>query len=162
MDFRRSWMVGIIALALIALALGCSDKQEQAQQLEQEMMEPVPALDTTADTMQVESTLDDEVDASAVPQEEPTYVGSLPQAPAGNGYTVQVAGCEDRAYAEYLVGLYQRRGYEPFVTQATVDGQLYYRVRVGNFDTFEAARALRKEITGRFSVDGWVDRIGGY
>ena len=154
----------VVVLGAMLLVAGCSKKKEQAQQLEDKMLNQQTTRDTTADTMQAPAKVADteeEANAGAVPQEEMSQASALPQAPAGNGYTVQVAGCEDRDYAVYLVGLYKERGYDPFVTQATIDGQRYYRVRVGNFDTFEQAQALQKELLSRFSVDGWIDRIGG-
>jgi cell division septation protein DedD len=153
----------IVALAVMLLAAGCSDKKEQAQQLEDQMLNQEPAQDTTADTVQApaETTeVENQVGAGAVPQEEMTRESELPTAPASSGFTVQVASCPDRDYAEYLVDLYRGRGYDPFISEATVDGLRYYRVRVGAFDSYEGARAMQKDLLNRFSVDGWIDQIG--
>ncbi|MEE8577348.1 MAG: SPOR domain-containing protein, partial [candidate division Zixibacteria bacterium] len=78
--------------------------------------------------------------------------------PEGSGYVVQVAGCESPDYAEYLVKLYGKRGYEAFQTTATVDGQLFYRVRVGLYETEAEAAAIRDQLLDRYSVEGWIDR----
>ena len=77
--------------------------------------------------------------------------------PAGGGYTVQVAGCEDQAYAEYLVEKYTERGYDPYIATANVNGQTYYRVRIGSFETLGEAKALKTQLADRYSVVAWID-----
>ena len=105
-------------------------------------------VETTTDTSTAVA------DIAAVPEEvEP----ELPSAPAGEGFTVQVAGCEDRAYAEFLVERYTDRGYEPYVATATIEGQTYYRVRLGAFETLAEAKTLKAQIADRYSVDAWID-----
>jgi cell division septation protein DedD len=83
---------------------------------------------------------------------------AMPPAPAGAGYTVQIASCESEDYARHLVQVYTKRGYEPFVATITYNNLLYYRVRVGNFKKVAEAKVLRDELTDRFSVKAWVDR----
>jgi cell division septation protein DedD len=83
---------------------------------------------------------------------------AMPPAPAGAGYTVQIASCESEDYARHLVQVYTKRGYEPFVATITYNNLLYYRVRVGNFKSVAEAKVLRDELTDRFSVKAWVDR----
>ena len=81
----------------------------------------------------------------------------MPPRPAGAGYEVQVAGCEDAAYAQSLVQRYRQRGYEPYVTTAVIDGQKYYRVRLGIFETLSEARAVKSAVEDRYSVMAWID-----
>lgn len=143
----------LLLFMLVALVLGCSKKKEEAAQLEQELTgqadtaaqmaaEPMPAPDTMAPT----------ADAAAMPQEVPGY-----GAPVGSGYTVQVAGCEDRTYAEYLARKYTNRGYEPFITSVNVGGQTYYRVRIGKYQYLSEAKALKAELIDRYSINAWID-----
>jgi len=148
--------LGICAL----LAAGCSQKKEEAARLEKEMMhEEAGAVDTTAgaslapgDTAERAAT---GMDVSAIPQEEePEFV---PQQEAG-GYVVQVAACESLEYARYLMDKYTARGYSPYLTTVTVEGQTYYRVRIGGFETQQQASELQAELVNKYSVKAWIDK----
>jgi cell division septation protein DedD len=149
-----------IFLMVILLAFGCSEKKDEAAQLEKEMMgqvEPDSAAiaDSLARMDSIAAATEEEMNARAVPEEPEREV--MPSKPAGTGYTVQVAGCENSDYAQYLVRTYQNRGYEPYVTTETVDGQLYNRVRIGVFDSFGDAKALRTELSDKYSINAWID-----
>ena len=95
--------------------------------------------------------------AAAQPQPEVPRP-AMPPAPAGVGFTVQIASCESEDYARQLVSVYTRRGYEPFVTTISYNNLVYYRVRVGHFPTFAEAKGLKDELIDRFSIQPWVDR----
>lgn len=161
MSFYRLFVIG---LAVAALTFACSDKQKEAERLEQEMREMEGEIDTMGGPAEELDTISERAapaDVDAVPQEAMVEdQEAMPPAPAGEGYTVQVASCEDRDYARYLVSLYRGRGYEPFVTEYTLDGQLYYRVRVGNVATLAEARALKNELESKYSVPAWIDEYG--
>ncbi len=154
------FVVGLL-VGIGLLTIGCSKKQDEVDRLEQEMIGDSGAPGTTMsdctmvalDTMSAEETM--AMDAGAVPEE--PQPAELPTAPSGSGFTVQVAGCEDRDYAEHLVGVYRERGFEPFVTNETVEGQLFYRVRIGQFESFSEAQALKSDLADKFSVDAWID-----
>jgi cell division septation protein DedD len=148
----------ILACGLIATVIGCSDEQkDEAERLERELLGDTEQVDTTpVDTAQAEAAGEMEAgigDAEAVPVEEET---ALPGQPAGSGYVVQVAACESDTYAEHLVSLYETRGYAPFVTTCTLDGQQYYRVRLGIYETLQEAQAVRNELKDDYSVIGWI------
>jgi cell division septation protein DedD len=149
MDFPRYLMLALLALVVV---FGCSKKKEEAAQLEQEMLGQQDTLAATA-----EATVDSTAlmaDLTAVPDEDEYSVAAEPP---GQGYTVQVAGCEDRVYAEHLVEVYSQRGYEAYVVSANVQGQTYYRVRIGAFESLAEARALETQLADRYSIDAWVD-----
>ena len=145
----------LIAVLFGALVVACSDKQKEAERLEQEMKDREAAADTMG--AQVDTTAHMEADAHAIPQESERMPEAMPAKPAGEGYTVQVASCENQEYARHLVSLYRQRGYEPFVETYSQDGQLYYRVRVGNVPTLTEARQLKTELEDRYSVKAWID-----
>ncbi len=146
-------LILILAFSLV-LITNCSKKQEDADKLEQEMMGNLE--ETLADTTQAIDTV-----AVISPEEvlsEPT-VDPMPKRSAGSGYTVQVAACEDETYARYLIDLYTTRGYEPFVSEFSVDGQKYYRVRIGVFENSSEANSLKQELADKFSLATWIDFI---
>jgi cell division septation protein DedD len=154
----------IITLFLsIALFISCSEESKnEAAKLEQEMtgkdsMEQIPKSDTTEKKAAGDDIWGETLktmEPEAVPAEELDY--SVP-GPTGTGYTVQVASCESMDYAKYLIGLYQERGYEPFMTTAQVNGQTYYRIRIGIFGTLGEAQALKKELEDKYSINCWID-----
>lgn len=151
----------LLSLSLILIfTIGCSKKSDEAAELEKEFLgdtvQPVME-DSTMMTAAQDSAETFEADAQAVPEEE---VRSMPKQPAGAGYSVQVAGCEDQAYAEHLVDVYTRRGYEPFVTNITIEGQTYYRVRIGLFESYSQAKAMQAELLDKYSLDTWIDEVG--
>ncbi|MCK4302448.1 MAG: SPOR domain-containing protein [candidate division Zixibacteria bacterium] len=150
----------VISIALLLLlAAGCAQKKEDAAKLEQEMMEQEAQA---TDTSQIDAgvappeTVSDlaAVQPEVSQQEEPKY---SPQRPEGSGYTVQVAACESLDYAQHLIEKYAERGYEPYMTTVEVDGQTYYRVRLGSFETPEEAGQLKAELVDKYSVGAWID-----
>jgi len=155
---RTLWVLAIAVLTLALLA-GCSDKQKEAAELEQEMRD-LEAADTLAEIDAVPDTMAEPVaDAAAIPDEAQPDPLPMPPVPEGEGYTVQVASCENEDYARHLVGVYADRGYDAFVTTITYEGQTYYRVRIGNFGGISDARTLQNELQDRFSETTWIDRL---
>ena len=151
MKLFRLFMILGVSLSLI---MSCSKKQEEADKLEKEMMEG--SIDTLIDTTHIVDTV-----AIAAPEEVPSgpEVDPMPKQPTGSGFTVQVASCEDETYARYLVDLYTTRGYEPFVSEFSIDGQNYYRVRIGVFENSSEAKLLKQELADKFSLSTWIDFI---
>ncbi len=168
----------VLLVGLAAAGLpGCSEKQKDAERMEQEMMamdsvsesliSPMEASDSVLPNPELEpppapqvSDAPQVADASAIPAEEARpAVTPMPKAPTGFAYTIQVAACEDTLYARYLVRLYKDRGYAPFVTQVTVGGQTYYRVRVGGYATLAEARRVQAKLVDKYSLESWIDRL---
>jgi len=58
-----------------------------------------------------------------------------------------VVGADFRgARKRYLVQQLKAKGYDGYMVQAEVKGQIYYRVRVGHFDAREQAEAVRQSL----------------
>ena len=153
-------MLGLILLVGL-IAAGCSDKKKEAARLEQEMREMEQAGDDSAALGQ--DTIGDSLevtpgDVDAVP-EEGAPERMMPRRPGGSGFTVQVASCEDVAYAQYLVDLYTERGFEPFVETYSETDQVYYRVRIGLFATRAEADKLKEQLNDSYSINPWVAGI---
>lgn len=71
-------------------------------------------------------------------------------------YTVQVAAYLDRAEAEELAGLLRGRGLPIWVTQATVGGRSWTRVRIGASPNLGETRDLGSWITRAYDSAVWV------
>ncbi len=146
----------------VALLAGCSDKQKEAEKLEEEMkaLESDGSEAVEGEIVEEGAVAEEPVsDVAAIPEEETLQAEPLPTAPEGSGYTVQIASCEDSGYARHLIGVYSKRGYEPFVTEVEVDGQQFYRVRIGTFGTLGEAAQLKSELSDRYSLDPWIDLL---
>jgi len=75
----------------------------------------------------------------------PAQVPAAPptaQAAPGIAYTVQVLATRNRNEAENLAANLKKKGYGAYIVQADDAGGTWYRVRVGNFETSDAARRL--------------------
>ena len=59
-------------------------------------------------------------------------------------YVVQVAAFRLKSVAENEVAKFVKLGYKPFIEEAVVNGKNWYRVRVGDFNTLEAAKQFQK------------------
>ncbi len=154
----KYYRVLLLGLLLVPMVVGCSDKQKEADRMEQEMRQMEAEADTGAvpgDT--VVDTMAEPGDVYAIPEEGVTEP-AMPGRPAGSGYAVQVASCEDEQYASYLVELYTERGYQPYVTVYTEGGQRFHRVRIGLFESLSEAQQLKMELADMYSIEAWIDR----
>ena len=154
---RYSYLILVFILSL-SLVIACSQKQDEADQIEQEML----AADQEAATAVADSTTaglaeTPSVDVAAVPIEETSSYALATD--EGEGFAIQIASCESLEYAEHLVELYAGRGYEPYITEYDLDGQLYYRVRLGGMATLADAKAVKDDLVDRYSVKCWIDRL---
>src|SRR5712692_7648733 len=68
--------------------------------------------------------------------------GSKPETAAGSKrgpYSVQIEAVMDKDAAQALSDKLKRKGFEPYVVQTEVNGQTWYRVRVGHYASEDAA-----------------------
>ena len=61
-------------------------------------------------------------------------------------WSVQISAAPAKDIADTLVQRLKGNGYDGYVVQAEVNGQTYYRVRVGRFDTREEAESVRQSL----------------
>jgi septal ring-binding cell division protein DamX len=74
---------------------------------------------------------------------------------SGDGWALHLISSTDRPEAEAARARYERQGYSAVIREATVKGQLWYRVAVGDFPSRAAAGAFREQAQEKFRVD-WV------
>lgn len=81
---------------------------------------------------------------------QPQMTGNAEPIPGGTIYSVQVASSTNREDSERLVQKYGERGFQAYVMTADLgDKGIWYRVRVGNMPTNEAAEQLKQEILNK-------------
>lgn len=144
------------------LAISCSDKKkEEAAQLEAQMTQEQQAAESLSAVRVADSIAAESLAVVRADEEEATIQANQfsPPRSNGDGYTVQVDGSSSQEYAEYVVGLYEKRGYEAYIVTGTVQGETVYRVRVGNFESISEAQALLLELNDKYSIDPWIDNI---
>lgn len=61
-------------------------------------------------------------------------------------WSVQISAAPGKDIADTLVQRLKANGYDGYVVQAEVNGQTYYRVRVGRFDAREEAESVRQSL----------------
>ena len=147
----------IAVLTVGLLFVACADRQDEAEKLGQEVVEQEADSVTMSPGATPEGDLavvdESAADAAAAPIEpEPTF-----EVPSGDGFTVQVASCPNREYGLHLVEVYRKRGYEPYMINYTDGGESFHRVRIGAFESFAEAEALKAELLDKYSLETWID-----
>ena len=64
-------------------------------------------------------------------------------------YSVQIAALQDKGKTMEMVERLAGLGYRAYYRQAVIDGETFYRVRCGPFNTLEEARDYAKRLTAR-------------
>lgn len=75
-------------------------------------------------------------------------------------FTVQVGAFRDQGRASELADRMRKTGIPVWVSQAAVNGQTYYRVRLGAVPNLAEARRLARRLRRDHSVSTWVAYIG--
>lgn len=61
-------------------------------------------------------------------------------------YTLQLSSFQEKAEAQAYFDTMKAAGHQVYMTQGSVDGKQYFRVRVGSYTTLEAANQARAEL----------------
>ncbi len=151
----RTIIVFLFALVLVVF-IGCNKSEDDVNKLEQEALE-TEAVKAASDSLAIANA------AVAVEMEEETLspeeeLASRRYEAAGTGgFTVQIGSGTTRLAANYDAEQYIARGYEAFVSEVYIDDVSYFRIRIGNLETYEEATRLGEELKDKFSVDYWID-----
>ncbi|RKX30223.1 MAG: hypothetical protein DRP46_05860 [Candidatus Zixiibacteriota bacterium] len=156
--------ISIFILFLAVLMVGGCSKDEDVAELEQQIKD-TESEDLLKDTLAGEKVVTGETEMTeekysmtpeAAPEEEktPSY---MPEYTGTGQYTVQVAAGGNPEWVKYMAETFIRRGYEAFITEAIVDGETFYRLRIGSYDSFSKAKAAGMELADKYSVDYWID-----
>ncbi|MEW5923533.1 MAG: SPOR domain-containing protein [Candidatus Zixiibacteriota bacterium] len=160
----KTFSISIFLLLFAAfLMTGCS-KDEQVAELEKQIQE------SESEDLLQDTTTEVEVTEQPAVQETKTYTKTPETAPreekapsympkhTGTGqYTVQVASGSNPEWIKIMADTYIRRGYEAFITETNVDGETFYRLRIGSYDEFSEAKAVGLELQDKYSANFWID-----
>jgi len=61
-------------------------------------------------------------------------------------FTLQLSSFQDKKEADAFLGTIKAAGYAAYVTEADVSGKTFYRVRLGNYRTLEAANDAKVDV----------------
>jgi cell division septation protein DedD len=77
--------------------------------------------------------------------------------PASGAFTLQLAATSTRSEAERHVSKLKERGYAPYIVSAEVPGKgTWYRVRMGNFASKEAAQKFLSDFKRETQIDAFI------
>lgn len=148
----RTYMALFLILLLVAFT-GCNKSEEDVDKLEREALE-TEAIETAPDSSAIEPVVEVE-EEPLTPEEE--LANRRYEAAGSGGFTVQIGSGTTRLAANYAAEQYIGRGYEAFVSEVYIDDVSYFRIRIGNLETYEEAVQLGKELQDKFSADYWID-----
>jgi len=61
-------------------------------------------------------------------------------------FTLQLSSFQDKKEADTFLGTIKAAGYAAYITEADVSGKTFYRVRLGNYRTLEAANDAKVDV----------------
>ncbi len=74
-------------------------------------------------------------------------------------FTLQLSAFQDQAEAEAFLSTVKSAGYGAYVTAAEVDGKQFYRVRLGNYATYDDAVAAKAEFEKKVPKIAYVTSL---
>jgi cell division septation protein DedD len=89
----------------------------------------------------------------------PTLPAPKKEGPAGR-FTLQLSAFPERADAEEFMKRMQAQGYKPFMVQSEVPGKgVFYRIRVGDYPTREAAISAKNDFEKKQRMIAYVAKL---
>ena len=61
-------------------------------------------------------------------------------------YTLQLSSFQDRGEADAYLATVKSNGFSPYITEAEIDGKTYYRIRLGNYRSVDAANDAKADV----------------
>lgn len=74
-------------------------------------------------------------------------------------FTLQLSSFQDRAEADAFFEKLRQAGQDPYVTESQVDGQTWYRVRLGRYPSYDAAIEAKLDFEKRQHIIAYVTRL---
>jgi DedD protein len=96
----------------------------------------------------------------AKPAAEPKPADSPDDRPAGKPkFTLQLSAFQDEGEANAFLATVKGAGYAAYLNVAEVDGKKFYRVRLGNYPTYEDAVAVKADFESKVPKIAYVTRL---
>lgn len=95
------------------------------------------------------------------PVAKPDAAPKAASAPA-NGkakFTLQLSAFQDQAEADAFIATVKGAGYKAYVVSAEVDGKTFFRVRLGNYGSYDEAVAAKAEFERKVPKIAYVTRL---
>jgi cell division septation protein DedD len=74
-------------------------------------------------------------------------------------FTLQLSSFQDRSEADAFFEKLRKAGQDPYVTESQVDGQTWYRVRLGRYASYDDAIAAKLDFEKRQHIIAYVTRL---
>jgi len=98
--------------------------------------------------------------AAAKPGADAKPVDMPDAAPSGKGkFTLQLSAFQDKGEADAFMATVKGAGYGAVVSQAEVDGKMFYRVRLGTYSTYDDAVAAKADFEKKVPKIAYVTRL---
>jgi len=118
-----------------------------------------PPSESASAPAETANTGEDEGEEEAAPAPAPVapprrrLAAVTPPAPrtATGPYSVQIDAMMDQAGAQQMAQKIRAKGFEPYIIPTTVDGKVWYRLRVGHYATPEEAQAAESRLHQEFN-----------
>lgn len=149
----------VISLMGIMLFQACGQEEEEFEYDQQAVQDSLEqAYEAEMEQMRQDSIAQAEADSIAAAEAEPEIEYSE------NGeYSVQVEAWRSRTKAESQASEWKDRGFDrAFVVEYgnNDSGDLWYRIRIGQFDTVEMATMLKEELENEYNAQAWISKAG--
>jgi DedD protein len=88
--------------------------------------------------------------------------GAAAAAAAANSkakFTLQLSAFQEQSEADAFIATVKGAGYKAYVVSAEVDGKMFYRVRLGNYGSYDEAVAAKAEFERKVPKIAYVTRL---
>ncbi len=175
MEIKSRVVISFVVVAVVAVVLGLylfMTKERIEEKAEVAVTKPAEEKAEVAVTLPVEREPEVAVTKPAeeklleIPAEEekgeevasvtPAKKQEIPPPASSKGWAVQVNSCRSYTQAKNLQERLRNRGLGAYITEATIKGEKWYRVRIGFYSTKEEAVETGKKVVSEFKTkDYW-------
>ena len=153
------FLIGVLIVGL--RIIGCNKKQDELDAIQQDAADQDAAVvidslgqgegEAVEETAEYETpTLTETEAVRETAEPEPDYSQF-------EGFVIQLGSYSDYELATYWSEKYQNRDLPAFLRQVELDGQTFWRLRIGVYDTYGEAKEVGDLLVDRYSAAYWID-----